>query len=328
MPLDSLYWVITHNCNDKCDHCYNASAPKAVELTLDEAAQVIEHFPSPQAAPLRIIISGGEPLVNRKLLYACLDGLYERYGDAPQYMLQTNGDLLTAEILNEILSHHITRISIASIDRFHKAKGERAGVLRTLMESRGMIYDEAGALISKERLTESKLSFSMWGANEDFWIGGNWPRGRAIENGLYLKVPAHNFCAIPSGAKGFAGLAGTVQEIAVQLYNLYPCCPGTRMPLADLRHENLTDAVEKVTAHPMWQALNKGEPSQMGIYKGISEATATGRITALGNVCLWCDEFFEKHYEAFVPNTSEPHQNLHHAPSEMFVQISLPETLS
>lgn len=324
MPLDSLYWVITHNCNDKCDHCYNSSRPKGAELTLDEAEQVVSHFPPKSDAPLRIIISGGEPLVNRKLLYFCLEKLYERYGDAPQYMLQTNGDLLAESILDEILAHHVTRIDIASIDRYHKAKGERAALLKSLMESRGMRHDDEGALVSMTHFTKKELSFAMWGANETFWIGGNWARGRGYENGIHLKNPMHNFCAVTSGAKGFAGLEGTPQEIAIQLYNLYPCCPGTRMPLADLRYDDLTASIERVKTHPMWRALNEGDAWNMGCYKGIAEEEAMTRTRELGNVCLWCDEFFEKHYEDFKQNHSEPHKNLHRAPSERFVQIALP----
>jgi organic radical activating enzyme len=330
MPLDSLYWVITHNCNDKCDHCYNSSRPKGDELTLAEAEQVVQHFPTPTDAPLRIILSGGEPLVNRELLYTCLDKLYDRYGDAPQYMLQTNGDLLTEKILDELLVHHVTRIDIASIDRYHKAKGEHAARLKTLMESRGMTHDDNGALVTMDHFTKKELSFAMWGANETFWIGGNWARGRGYDKGIFLKNPTHNFCAVTSGAKGFAGLAGTPQEIAVQLYNLYPCCPGTRMPLADLRTESLTQAIERVTNHPMWKALNDGDPYSMGAYKNISEDYAKERAAALGNICLWCDEFFEKFYEDFKPNTTAPHLNLHRAKSETFaapplVQLTLPE---
>lgn len=327
MPLDSLYWVITHNCNDRCDHCYNSSRPKAVELTFDEAAAVIAHFPPKDDAPLRIILSGGEPLVNRKLLYFCLDALYEKYGDAVQYMLQTNGDLLTPEILDEILAHHITRIDIASLDRFHKHKGARAELLKSMMEAKGMIFDNEGALISKTRLTKPTLTFSMWGANDDFWIGGNWARGRAIQKNVMLQNPLHNFCAIPSGAKGFAGKAGVMQEIAIQLYNLYPCCPGTRMPIADLRYDNLNAAIARVMAHPMWQALNDGEPFKMGLYKGISEDDAQLRAMALGNICLWCDEFFEKHYEDFKPNFSAPHLNLHAFPLQQVVQLQLPNSV-
>jgi organic radical activating enzyme len=328
MPLDSLYWVITHNCNDRCDHCYNSSRPKAVELTIPEARAVIEHFPPLEDAPLRIVLSGGEPLVNRKLLYFCLDALYDKYGEHTQYMLQTNGDLLTPEILDEILAHHVTRIDIASLDRFHKHKGARAELLKSMLEAKGMIFDNEGALISKTRLTKPTLTFSMWGANEDFWIGGNWARGRAVQTNVMLRRPLHNFCAIPSGARGFAGgKDDAMQEVAVQLYNLYPCCPGTRMPIADLRYEDLHAAIEAVIQHPMWQALNDGEPFKMGLYKGISEDYAKSRAQALGNICLWCDEFFEKHYEHFKPNFSAPHLNLHTFPSQQFVTLELPPSL-
>ncbi len=325
MSLDSLYWVITHNCNDHCDHCYNSSQPNAVELTVEEAEQVIAHFPDAADAPARVVISGGEPLVNRSLLYFCFDALYDRYGSRSQYMLQTNGDLLTEKILDEILSHHVTRIDIASIDRYHKAKGERADILKALLESHAMLFDNEGALISIGHLTKPALTYSMWGSNQDSWIGGNWARGRSIETDTYLHDPSHNFCAITSGAKGFAGLEGSMQEVAVQLYNLYPCCPGTRMPLADLRRDNLTDAIIKVMEHPMWQALNRGEPWEMGIYKGVTVAHAKERTQSLGNICLWCDEFFERYYENFTPNTSAPNLNLHHFPSEKLLHIDIPQ---
>lgn len=326
MAIDSIYWVITHNCNDRCAHCYNASGPKGVSLTEEEVEAVISNFPPPDDPPKRIIISGGEPLVVRTLLYFTLDRLHERYGDATQYMVQTNGDLLTEKILDEILAHHITRIDIASIDRFHKKRGERAAFLQRLMESRGMTYDNEGALVSEDRLIKPKLSFSMWGANEDFWIGGNWPRGRAISSSVWLANPEHNFCAITSGAKGFAGTVEDgehPQEIAIQLYNLYPCCPGTKMPIADLRKEALVQAVERVIAHPMWAALNRGEPWEMGTYKGISRKEAKERTDELGSICLWCDQFFAQFYEGYEENTSIPHGNLHRD-ADNLIQIALP----
>lgn len=325
MIIDSIYWVVTHNCNDKCDHCYNGSAPKGVSLTSQEAQQIIANFPEPDEAPKRIIISGGEPLVIRDLLYEILEMLYERYGESTQYMLQTNGDMLKGEILDELLARHITRIDIASIDRFHRQKGERAAALQELMESRGMIYDNEGALVSEDRLTKPTPSFSMWGANEEFWIGGNWPRGRALSTGVWLSSPDHNFCAITSGAKGFAGTDGDhPQEIAIQLYNLYPCCPGTKMPIADLRKETLNDALARIASHPMWQALNEGAPWKMGEHIGITAEEAQRRTAELGSICLWCDEFFANHYEEYSENTSPPHLNLHRDTNAL-IQIALPE---
>ena len=45
----------------------------------------------------------------------------------------------------------------------------------------------------------------------------------------------------------------------------------------------------------MWEALNRGQPSEMGIVAGVDMEFASQRIKELGNVCLWCDEYFTKY---------------------------------
>lgn len=298
--IDSIYWVITHNCNDQCAHCYNDSRPGGVSLTLEDALRVVAHLPT--EAPGRVILSGGEPLTTRELLFAILDALHGRYGDRTQYMLQTNGDLLTPERLDEVLYHHVTRIDIASIDRYHRRKGERRSELEAMFRSRGMSGEDTGALVDPENLIKPRPSYGFWGANEDFWIGGNWPRGRAVENRIWLRDPSHNFCAIVSGAIGFlGGKEGVPQEISIQLAELYPCCPSTVVPLADLREESVESALDRARALPVWRALNDGDPWGMGEAQGISRETADERIRTLGSVCLWCDEFFQKHYHGPRP---------------------------
>ena len=41
--------------------------------------------------------------------------------------------------------------------------------------------------------------------------------------------------------------------------------------------------------------LNEGRPEAMGESLGISEAEGFRRSAALGNHCIWCDEFFGKY---------------------------------
>jgi hypothetical protein len=79
---------------------------------------------------------------------------------------------------------------------------------------------------------------------------------------------------------------------------VFPCCPGTKRILGDLREESLADILDRYRDDPVFQALNRGEPHAMGIVQGISVETARRRIEELGSCCLWCDEFFERHYEA------------------------------
>src|SRR5262249_52920924 len=103
---ESIYWVFTQLCNDTCAHCYNNSGPKGERIPTAECLAIVGNLP-PQLE--RLILSGGEPLTERPKLLAILDALRDKYRGQTQIMLQTNGDLLTAEILDELLTHGVTR---------------------------------------------------------------------------------------------------------------------------------------------------------------------------------------------------------------------------
>ncbi len=294
---ESLYWVFTQLCNDECDHCYNLSGPRGERISTEECMQIIEHLP---ARVDRLILSGGEPLADRKKLYAILDRLGEKYlGTGTQLMLQTNGDLLTAERLDTLLEKGVTRFDIASIDRYHKHRGARLDKLARLFESRGVRSDENDPLVEKARyLHGHALSWGAWGATEDMWLGGNWARGRALETDLWKRDFEHNFCAIHSGARNFlGGYEDLVQEISIQLWKINPCCPGTRFPMGDARLDKVADVLRRVADSPVFQALNEGQPWKMGRHLGISEAEARERTRMLENICLYCDAFFEEHMQ-------------------------------
>lgn len=289
---ESLYWVFTQLCNDECDHCYNLSGPKGERISTEECIRIIENLPERID---RLILSGGEPLADRKKLYAILDRLRDRYaGSGTQFMLQTNGDLLTAERLDTLIEKGVTRFDIASIDRYHKFKGERLDELAALFESRGVNGEEAAPLVDKATyLHGHPLSWGHWGATQDMWLGGNWARGRALEKDNWKRDPEHNFCAILSGARNFLGGHDDIpQEISIQLWKINPCCPGTRFPMGDARREKVADVLRRVSGSHVFRALNEGEPWKMGLSKGISEELARERTRGLENICLYCDAFF------------------------------------
>ncbi|CAM2068327.1 Radical SAM protein [Sulfidibacter corallicola] len=290
---ESVYWVFTQRCNDECDHCYNLSGPRGAVISLEECLAIVDHLP---ARCDRIILSGGEPLADRKKLYAILEALRKRYGQATQVMLQTNGDLLTPERLDRILELGVSRIDIASIDRYHKHQGHRRQELEDLFRSRGMRGDEQDPLIDKDNYLKSEASFGFWGATEDMWLGGNWARGRALEKDIWKRDGGHNFCAILSGARGFLGGTELPQEISIQLWRINPCCPGTHRPLGDARTERVADVLAQAAASPVWRALNRGNPYAMGAALGLDASFGRRRAEALQNVCLWCDEFFSQHH--------------------------------
>ena len=294
--IESVYWVFTQLCNDKCDHCYNLSGPQGSRISEEECLAIIDNLPD---GIDRLILSGGEPLAERKKLYMILDRLKEKYGNETQLMLQTNGDLLTPEILDTLIEKGITRFDIASIDRYHKHAGGRLIELANLFESRGVNGEEKEPLVRKENyLHQFPLSWGYWGATEDMWLGGNWARGRAYQKGIWLQNPDHNFCAVLSGAIGFlTGGEDIPQEISIQLWAINPCCPGTKDPLGDARNEKVSNVLARVADNPIFQKLNEGDPYRMGESIGVTEEHARKRCGELKNVCLWCDEFFEKHYD-------------------------------
>ena len=294
---ESLYWVFTQLCNDQCDHCYNLSGPQGARISEAECMQIIENLPERID---RLILSGGEPLADKKLLYSILDRLQVRYGDRTQIMLQTNGDLLSGEILDALIEKGVTRFDIASIDRYHKHAGARLMDLAELFESRGVNGDDKDPLIEKDTylVKGRQLSWGYWGATEDMWLGGNWARGRAMQKNIWKRDPQHNFCSILSGGIGFlSGAEGIPQEISIQLWRINPCCPGTFKAMGDARREKVADVLARVAKSPVFQKIDQGDPLGMGESIGIARDFAQARAEDLQNVCLWCDEFFEKYFD-------------------------------
>jgi organic radical activating enzyme len=293
---ESIYWVFTQLCNDKCDHCYNLSGPQGSRISLEDCLAIVKNLPD---SADRVILSGGEPLAEREKLYAILDALAEKYNGKTQIMIQTNGDLLNEERLDTLIEKGVSRFDIASIDRYHKHQGARLMELAELFESRGVNGDDKDPLIKRDNYLHSfPLSWGFWGATDDMWLGGNWARGRAMQKNIWKRDPNHNFCSILSGGIGFlTGGTDIPQEISIQLWQINPCCPGTKEPMGDARKEKVADVLKRVSLSPIFQAINEGEPWKMGESFGISEIYAKARTEALENICLWCDEFFAKHYD-------------------------------
>ncbi|MBY0525373.1 MAG: radical SAM protein [Gemmataceae bacterium] len=118
--MDSIYWVVSRDCNQRCPHCYNNSEPGAPGLSLEQASRCIARLPEPRDVPLdRVILSGGEVLVWPELLFHTLAGLHDRYGAAVELMVQTNGDLLDEAMLDRLLAHHVCRIDVSGMDKYH-----------------------------------------------------------------------------------------------------------------------------------------------------------------------------------------------------------------
>src|SRR3972149_8495888 len=141
--VESVYWAFTLRCNNTCAHCYNDSSPSQPALPIEKALKSVENFPLKINS--RVILSGGEPLHpdNRPALFTILDALRKKYGPKIEIWLQTNGDYLNENLLDELLAFRIARFDIASMDSFHSTGhwpnlDEKKRALKSLLHSRGI----------------------------------------------------------------------------------------------------------------------------------------------------------------------------------------------
>ena len=333
--LQAIYWVLTWACHRKCKHCYDDRFRPYVRDALTEVVgegqaafqRVIENLPDDlnwvdetgRRDRTLLVLAGGELLIDgvrEELFYPVLDALKARYGDrGPKISIQTTGDVLTPEILDECLARGVDSIAIASIDDYHVGmQGDKKFAfmekIRELMTSRGVREVSLGGAKDK-RLKEPDVaagrklngpSFLFFGAQEDLWIGELWPRGRAFSNGLSKAGYDVNFCARWSGAKNFLHIGKAGSEVAIEPDgSIYPCCLKTKAPLGNLTEERLEDILTSVAALPAIQALNDGDPEGMGAAEGWTREHFQEQSKAkdglgqdVSNMCLGCDRFFEQ----------------------------------
>ncbi|MCL5022229.1 MAG: radical SAM protein [Nitrospirae bacterium] len=128
-PTPSLRYLelqITDRCNLKCRHCYIGGGGSH-ELSVGQVRSVLAEFEAQQG--LRVLISGGEPLVHRGF------GKINRF--LPDFrvrkVLFTNGLLLTREVLRGLNVDEI-QISIDGMEKGHDAL-RGAGGFRRAMEA-------------------------------------------------------------------------------------------------------------------------------------------------------------------------------------------------
>jgi len=332
--MESIYYVMAWACHRKCKHCYEDRFRPYVRGELEAVVQEAErNFPrilanlperftyldldDPQPDGTypektgRIVLSGGEALldpVRERVTYKVLEGLRERYAaqGGIKVVVQTTGDLLTDEIVDDLLARGVWMISVASVDDFH------VGLEGPVKQQAFM--DKLIALFERHGMRRSGLSattrnwheepgpvFSFFGATPDSWIGKLWPRGRAWQNNLSHATLADNFCNRWSGGLNFLRHQYNGSEVSIEPDGaVYPCCVKTKLPIGSLLEDNLIAILESLVGVPAYEAITMGHPERMGLVDGWSEAeflaqsrTTMPDGTAYQNLCIGCDRFHE-----------------------------------
>ena len=326
--MESIYYVISWLCHRRCDHCYDTrfrpyvreERDAVVNEALTSHAAIIDNLPDRMTyretpdgpeQPGRVILSGGEVLldpIREPVLYPVMDMLRAKYADrgGVRVVVQTTGDLVTEELLDELLEHGVWQVSITGMDDFHVGHGGEKRL--PLIEKLTRMFEAAGLKPTGRRHdgTDARGSvtpvYSMMGANPEEWIGPIWPRGRAWEKGLSSATLDDNFCNRWSGGLNFMEHGKLGSEVSIEPNgNVYPCCLKTKAPLGNLTEEKLVDILDSLRGHPTFEALNAGAPERMGTAFGWDEATflrhsetKTPAGETYRNLCIGCDRFHEQ----------------------------------
>lgn len=333
--MESIYYVMSWACHRKCVHCYeDRFHPYYGEELEAVVAEAEEHFPRiignlptrmtflDRAEPLpgrgfrekrgRIILAGGEILlepVRERILYPALELLFEKYANSGgiELVIQTTGDLVTGEIVDELLKRHVSRFTVSGLDAFHEGLASEAAQrklrekLTAMFEARGIVDENAPPPVAVRQEGESP-SYLFFGATPDEWIGKIWPRGRAQSNELSTATLADNFCNRWSGGENFLEHRYSGSEVSIDpTGNVYPCCIKTRAPVGNVAREPLETILDRHVNNPVYEAISMGHPERMGLQHGWSVETfyEKSRTTLPSgreyqNLCIGCDRFHEE----------------------------------
>jgi MoaA/NifB/PqqE/SkfB family radical SAM enzyme len=333
--MESIYYVMAWACHRKCRHCYEDRFRPYVGAALEDVVaeaernfpRIVDHLPErmryldlderlPDGSFAektgRIILSGGEsllPATRRRITYPVIERLQARYRHAGgiKIVVQTTGDILTDEIVGDLVDRGVWMVSVASVDDFHvglegpERQKRFVDRLTTLFERHGMRRSGLSAATRNWHEEEGPL-YSFFGATPDAWIGKLWPRGRAWQNGLSSATLADNFCNRWSGGLNFLRHAYNGSEVSIEPDgSVYPCCVKTRLPVGNLLEDALIDILDSLVAEPAYEAITMGHPERMGVAYGWSEAAFIERSATTmptgqpyRNLCIGCDRFHEE----------------------------------
>ncbi len=333
--MESIYYVMTWLCHRRCDHCYEDrfrpyhgdELARVVDESIRNFPHVIANFPEemtfldPAGAvehsrfPIRrgrVILAGGEILldpVREPVLYPAMELLADKYRHrgGVKLIVQTTGDVLTERIIEELVEHHVWLISVSGIDAYHagleqeSARARLCDKLTGMFESLGLHHFGPVAEGTREAPDEGHW-YHFFGATPDSWIGKLWPRGRADENELSTAGITDNFCNRWSGGLNFLQYRYSGSEVSIDpAGNVFPCCLKTRLPIGNLLEERLEAILDRLTGHPVYEAISMGHPERMGITRGWSvekfleksaQLLPSGRVYR--NLCVGCDRFHEE----------------------------------
>lgn len=165
-------WIeITNQCNLRCRHCYNESAPKCnTIMALEKYKIVVDGLLDLGIEKIQLI--GGEPFFNKKLLK---DMLEYTVGKFPIIEIFTNGTLITSDWLDYLAENNI-HLAISVYSYQNKVHDSVTGINGSwnktnesikLLKSHGIVYRVCNVLMKDVQIGEKSTDLYNLSNNKD-----------------------------------------------------------------------------------------------------------------------------------------------------------------
>lgn len=147
-----VYLVLTRNCQLSCPYCFERGIDRNKSMTSEIAEKIVDWCDSyldnhSDCNKLRIVLYGGEPLLNKKVIKFILPKLYnsaQRKNILFEVGILTNGEYFDAEIASFLSGYNLDRVQITldgygethDLRRFHKdGKGTFDKISKNILNS-------------------------------------------------------------------------------------------------------------------------------------------------------------------------------------------------
>lgn len=140
-PLATLHLELTEHCNAACKHCYNNSGTQngiSDAMTPENWISFVKYLVK-LGGVFECIISGGEPLLLGEALYDIMDVLHN---DGTLFLLQTNGYLLTKDVVARLKKYHYhyLQVSIDGVNaEYHDSFRQKRGSWEKAIDAASMV---------------------------------------------------------------------------------------------------------------------------------------------------------------------------------------------
>lgn len=137
IEIGQLSVVLTYNCNLKCKYCFVSAKGlfDTIDLsTVKHGVEMWKHVFSGGKNKLGILFTGGEPLLDKRLLFSIIDELERHFLEIQfEFHITTNGTLLTKDFLTEIERRKV--FLCVSVDGNEGSNEERLNGVKALYDT-------------------------------------------------------------------------------------------------------------------------------------------------------------------------------------------------